>query len=68
MGISKEPDDLTALLNTEYLPFPVDMTSYNEAMQKVGDKGIAVSMSTGSLCCFRIIGSSVCAMCIDERI
>lgn len=65
----KEPDDLTALLNAEYLPFPVDMTSYNEAMQKVGDKGIAVFyVDHAAYAVSRIMGSERFAlMCIDER-
>ena len=65
----KEPDDLRALLHLKYNPFPIDISSYQEALGKVGDRGIVVfKLDHAAYAVSRIMGSECFAlMCMDER-
>jgi len=65
----KEPEDLRALLNVKYTPFPVDISSYNNAVEKTGDRGVVIfSIDHAAYAVSRIMGSECFAlMCIDER-
>jgi hypothetical protein len=65
----KEPEDLKALLRIKYLPYPVDISSYINTVEKTGDKGIVLfSLDHAAYAVYRLMGSECFAlMCMDER-
>lgn len=65
----KEPDDLRAVLAHEYIPYPVDISSYHKADALVGERGIATfGLPHAAYEVQRIMGSEAFALfCMDER-